>query len=341
MKDKIDLKGLPLEKLESYLVEIGQKSFRAKQLFKWIYQKDQSDFTEMTDLGLPFREYLDQHATVSQISIEKVMKSTDRSRKYLFRLSDGNFIEAVLIPSSSRRTLCISSQVGCPMGCAYCATGKMGFIRNLTSAEIVDQLLKVTADYNPDKRITNIVFMGMGEPLLNYDNVIDAIKIFQSENAFGFGSRKINLSTVGVVDKMRQLAETELRVKLALSLCSTREEISSKFQPNAKDIKSRVNALKYYSHRATRWVTIEFVMMSGVNDNLKEADGLLKIVKGEQIKINLIPFNSVSDIKYKPPTKDKMDHFLAYLLENNILATIRHSRGEDISGACGQLIPNN
>ena len=337
MRKKVELKGLSPGKLEEFFVGLSEKPFRARQLMQWIYKRGEFDFAKMTDLPLPLRDKLLSIAKISSIKLVETKVAKDGTKKFLFELDDKNRIESVLIPTINRKTLCISSQVGCPMACAFCATGLMGFKRNLTPAEIIDQLLQVTLNEPNIVRITNLVFMGMGEPLLNYGNVCDAIEIMRSDYSFGLGARKITLSTSGISAKIRKLANSSLRIKLAISLCSAKERVRKELMPKASSISETIDAAKYYTQKTGRWVTIEFILLGGISDSLDEAKRLVKLIKGEHIKVNLIPYNPVPGLELKPPSKRNIYRFQAFLLENYITATIRESKGQDILGACGQL----
>ncbi len=335
---KKELKGIPPEKLEEFFVSLSEEPYRARQVMRWIYKRGETDFNNMTDLPFPLREKLSSIARISQIKLVDTQQSEDGSRKYLFQLEDTERIESVFIPADNRRTLCISSQVGCPMGCRFCATGQIGFKRNLTPSEIIDQLLQVTIKEPGIERISNVVFMGMGEPLLNYENVCDAIRIMRSGYGFGFGGRKISLSTCGLPDKMRELARSGLRIKLAISLCTARENIRKKLMPKAAKIKDTIEAAKFYADETGRWITVEYILLGGISDTISEAKRLVKLVKGAPIKVNLIPFNPVQGLDFEAPSNRDLYRFQAVLLEAGITATIRHSKGKDILGACGQLV---
>jgi len=337
---KVNIKGLSLQELEEFVLQLGEKKYKARQLFKWIYDKGLTDFREMSDLSKTFRSKLEGKASVGSLQKLKSLKSGDGTcEKFLFQLKDKERIESVVIKEKKRITLCISTQVGCALGCLFCATGKMGFKRNLTSGEIVDQIISIKGYLKPDERITNLVLMGMGEPLLNYENTSKAIKIIKSDLGLGFASRKITLSTAGIVPRIHQLGEEDLKVKLAISLNAANDDLRSHLMPINKKypITKLLQAAKFYAHKTDQRMTFEYLLIKGVNDSKKDALDLSKLVRGVSCKINLIPYNRVSGISFQTPDEETIRNFRDVLYPRCPAVTLRMSKGEEIQAACGQL----
>jgi 23S rRNA (adenine2503-C2)-methyltransferase len=335
MKEKINLKGLWIEDLEKLLGDLGEKRYKANQLALWIYDKRNTDFSQMTDLSKNLREKLNSIAYIDAIKLIKTQTSKlDFSEKFLFELTDGEKIETVLMWEKDRITICVSTQVGCPLGCSFCATGKMGFKRNLTPGEIVDQIIALK-----DHKVTHVVLMGMGEPLLNYENTIKALKIMNSERGLSFAAKKITLSTVGIPEMIKNLAEKPLKIKLAISLNTPSDEKRNQLMPINKKhpLQALLEAVKYYTNKTKRRVTFEYVLIKGFNDSQKDALELSKLVRGIPCKINLIPYNSVPDLPFEKPSEEKIIAFRDYLFPRCPTVTLRKSKGEDIQAACGQL----
>ncbi len=342
-KTNISLKGLTLPELENFVEELGWEKFRAKQIFKWLYNKQVDNYEQMTDLPKSYREELAQIAEINELKLLTFEKSNcDGTTKFLFKLKDGEKIESVLIPDESRLTLCVSTQVGCPIDCKFCATGAMGFRRNLTAGEIVDQIIQ--AQKFAERRITNIVFMGMGEPLLNLKNLMKAIDIITSDDGIRIGARKLTVSTVGLPDKIRELADSGRKVKIALSLHTLDENLRAKLIPLAKkvSIQSIIEALKYYYNKIGLRVTYEYILFDGLNDRDEDVKKLVELSRVIPCKINIIQFHPVDFIRKDPilkilkPSK-KLDEFVQKLRENNLTVFVRSNAGEDIKAACGQL----
>ncbi|CUS98409.1 23S rRNA (adenine(2503)-C(2))-methyltransferase RlmN [Candidatus Chrysopegis kryptomonas] len=342
-KANISLKGLTLPELENLVMELGWEKFRAKQIFKWLYNKQVDDYEQMTDLPKSYREELSQIAQINELKLLTFEKSNcDGTVKFLFQLKDGEKIESVLIPDESRLTLCVSTQVGCPIDCKFCATGAMGFRRNLTAGEIVDQVIQ--AQKLAQRRITNIVFMGMGEPLLNLKNLLKAIDIITSDDGIRIGARKLTVSTVGLPDKIKELADSDKKVKIALSLHTLDENLRAKLIPLAKkvSIQSIIEALKYYYDKIGLRITYEYILFDGLNDRDEDVRKLVELAKVIPCKINIIQFHPVDFIRKDPilkilkPSK-KLDEFVQKLRENNLTVFVRSNAGEDIKAACGQL----
>ncbi|MBI1920459.1 MAG: 23S rRNA (adenine(2503)-C(2))-methyltransferase RlmN [Geobacter sp.] len=332
--EKVDIKNLSLEELESFISGQGKERYRARQIFKWIYQKGAVTFEEMTNLSKELRCELAQSATISSLMPEVVEVSRDGTRKYLFRLVDGNTIESVLIPEEDRNTLCISSQVGCAMACEFCLTGTFKLTRNLSTAEIVNQVCAAGQDAD----IRNIVFMGMGEPLANLENVVRALRIITGEDGLQFSTRRVTVSTAGLVPEMDKLGRA-VTVNLAVSLNATTDEQRDQLMPVNRryPLNELLAACKRFPLPARRMITFEYVMIKEVNDSLDDAKRLVKLVSGIPCKINLIPFNEHDGCSFRKPDQAAIDIFHKYLLDKHFTVITRSSRGADISAACGQL----
>jgi 23S rRNA (adenine2503-C2)-methyltransferase len=335
MKKKTPLKGLWTPDLEKLLTGLGERRYKANQLALWIYDKGVTEFSQMTDLSKNLQEKLDAIAYIDAIKLVKAQTSEiDFSEKLLFELGDGERIETVLMLEKDRITICVSTQVGCPLGCTFCATGKMGFKRNLTPGEIVDQIIALK-----DHRPTHVVLMGMGEPLLNYDNMIKALKIINSELGLSFAAKRITVSTAGIPDGIRKLASLTSKIKLAISLNAPTDQQRDELMPINKKypLKTLLEAIKYYTERTKRRITFEYVLIKDVNDSQKDALELSKLVRGIPCKINLIPYNPVPDLPFEKPSEEKIIAFRDYLFPRSPAVTLRKSKGEDIQAACGQL----
>ncbi len=332
-----------MPELENLVLELGWEKFRAKQIFKWLYNKQVDSYSQMTDLPKSYRDELAQIARINELKLVTFEKSNcDGTIKFLFELKDGEKIESVLIPDESRLTLCVSTQVGCPIDCKFCATGAMGFKRNLSPGEIVDQIIQ--AQKHTDRRITNIVFMGMGEPLLNLKNLLKAIDIITSDDGIRIGARKITVSTVGLPDKIKELADAGRKVKLAISLHTLDEELRAKLIPIAKkiSISSIIDAVRYYYDKIGLRITYEYILFDGLNDTDEDVEKLTKLAKVIPCKINLIKFHPVDFIRKDPILKNlkpskRLEEFAQKLRENNLTVFVRSNAGEDIKAACGQL----
>ncbi len=329
-----DLKNLTLPALEHFLQGQGKERYRATQIFKWLYQKDASSFAEMSNISKSLRAELEQSAFISNLLPEAVEIGNDGTRKYLFRLADGNSIESVLIPDEDRNTLCISTQAGCAMQCAFCLTGTFGLTRNLTAAEIVNQVVAVRRDAD----LRNIVLMGMGEPLHNLDNVITALQIMLEDNGLQLSGRRVTVSTCGLVPELERLGR-EVTVNLAVSLNATTDELRDRIMPinKAYPIATLLKALKSFPLPGRRKITIEYVLLGGLNDTLEDARRLVRLLSDIPCKVNLIPFNTHEGANFSPPSRASLDAFHRYLLDRNFTVITRDSRGGDISAACGQL----
>ncbi len=340
MISKTDLKNMPLPALEKFLQGQGKERFRATQIFKWIYQNDASSFAEMTNISKELRAELEKTACISRLEAETVEEGTDGTRKYLFNLGDGHAVESVLIPIEGRNTVCISSQVGCAMACEFCLTGTFRLTRNLTTAEIVNQIMAIRLDVRKNgEEIRNIVMMGMGEPLHNLDNVIPAVQIMIDGNGLQLSNRRVTISTCGLVPEMTRLGQELPNVNLAVSLNATTDELRNRIMPvnRSYPLKDLLKACKEFPLPGRRKVTFEYVMLGGINDSLDDAKRLLRLISDIPNKVNLIPFNEHEGCDFRAPTQVAIDAFHTYLIDRHVTVITRDSRGGDISAACGQL----
>ena len=338
MTKKTKIKGLTLNELECWVAEIGEKPFRAQQIYQWMYQKNVQSFDEMSNLSKGLREKISETASLSQLGIhEKYESKLDKSIKYLFRLIDGLAVEAVYMEEGSRITVCLSTMVGCPVACPYCATGVMGFKRNLTAGEILDQLILIQSDLGA--KVTNIVFMGMGEPFLSYDNVIKAASILNSELGPEIAARRIAISTAGIAPEIRRFANEGHRYKLAVSLNGTTDTQRDELAPiNRKyPLHDLLAAIKYYTKLSRRRITFEYILIDGFNDSEQDAKRLIGMLSQIPCKINVIPYNESEFLPYKSPSEQKLDIFLRHIYPAPFAVTVRRSKGQDIAAACGQL----
>jgi len=339
------IKSMSLEELEAALRDLGQPSYRARQVLDWLYVKRAKSFAEMTNLPAALRTELDARFAFDILEPVRKLGSDDTTRKFLFELADGSLIESVLIPASpalygegsDRRTACISSQVGCAYGCKFCASGLDGFSRNLHAGEIVDQFLRV--EELGGERVNNVVFMGMGEPLANYDHFIRAVGILNAPWGVGLGARHMTVSTSGIAPAIRKLAEQPLQIRLAVSLHGATDEVRDRIMPvNRKHpLAQLLDACVYYCERKTQRITFEFILIDGVNDSLDQAAALARIARKLDAKINCIPYNEVAGLDWKRPSLRRQDAFVAILERAGVDATVRREKGHDIAAACGQL----
>jgi len=335
---KTDLRNFTYTELSDYIVEtFGEKPFRAKQIFEWLYTHNVNSFDDMTSLSKPFRDKLEETCTIEPLKLSQVLKSKDGSEKLQFTLKDGYAVEAVLMPADGRVTLCISSQVGCAMGCQFCFTGSLKLTRNLEAAEIVDQY-RQSQIYVGEDRISNIVMMGMGEPLTNFDNVVKACNLLSEDRGYNISGRKITVSTCGIVPKIAKLAE-ETNVNLAVSLNATTDEARSAIMPINKryPLEDLIEALRSFPKQRKKRIVLEYVLLGGVNDTMDDARRLARIANRISCKINLIPFNVHTASNFDAPTNDHVLEFQRVLVNAKIDTRIRQSRGQDIYGACGML----
>ena len=342
--DRVDLKGMSPDELQSFIAVLGKERYRTKQLLAWIYGRGVTSFEAMTDLAREFRKELSERARVSELTeVSRAASADGKALKFLFSLSDGLQIESVLMWERNRRTLCVSSQVGCPLDCTFCATGRMGLLRNLSAAEIVDQVIRGRRELAlRGQDLTNVVIMGMGEPLLNYDAVIRAVQLVGLEMGPCLSARRVTLSTAGHVPGILRLAEDGLKIGLAVSLNATTDELRTRLMPiNRKwGIARLLDAVRHHYRRVKRRVTFEYVLLAGENDGLDDADRLVAIGRTVPCKINLIPWNAVpseGSAHQRPPQPD-IDAFADRLREACLTVIVRYSKGDDISAGCGQLI---
>jgi 23S rRNA (adenine2503-C2)-methyltransferase len=343
--DKVNLLGLDRQGLEAFFTGMGEKAFRASQVMKWIHQFGVEDFDQMTNMSKALRQRLSEIAEIRAPEVVLDQAAADATHKWVLRLDSGNCIETVFIPDGERGTLCVSSQVGCALECSFCSTAQQGFNRNLSSAEIVGQLRAAYqyfgATHRDERIITNVVLMGMGEPLLNFDNVVAAMNIMTDDDAYGLSKRRVTLSTSGVVPAMDRLAEVT-DVSLAVSLHAPNDELRNELVPlNRKyPIAELMAACKRYAFAGSgkRKITFEYVMLDGVNDSPEHARQLIKILKGVPSKVNLIPFNPFPQSPYKRSTPEAITRFWEILMAAGITTVTRRTRGDDIDAACGQLV---
>ena len=342
-KEKINLLGFTHERLVEFFDSIDQPRFRASQLLKWIHQRGVIDFMLMTDFSLELRNNLSAIAEVKPPSVEECHVSPEGTKKYLIKLESGSMIEMVKIPEKKRMTLCISSQAGCALQCTFCATGAQGFERNLSDAEIIGQLWLANFYDSSSPLISNVVFMGMGEPLLNVENVLSSISLMLHQNAYGLSKRRITLSTSGIVPEINKLAE-RTDVSLAISLHAANNILRDEIVPINKKypLNDLLDACKQYlkNQSKRKTITIEYILIDGINDSIEHAKDLVKILKGLPCKINLIPFNPFEGCDYMRSKEDTIKDFKNFLVKKGFITTLRITRGDAIDGACGQLVGN-
>mgnify|MGYP003374069006 FL=1 len=336
-----NIKNYNLEDLKQEMISIGEKPYRAEQIFKWIYIDKVKSFEEMTNLSLELRKKLEENYTMCNFEIIKKQESSDGTKKYLFDVLDGNAIETVLMEYNSWKTICVSSQIGCKMGCKFCASTGIPFIRNLTAGEIVEQILAVEQDIKD--RISNVVFMGIGEPLDNYENVIKAIKIINNPKGINIGARHISVSTSGLVPRIYDLANENIQCTLSISLHATTDEKRSSMMPvnNRYNIKELMQACRDYIEITNKRISFEYALAKDNNDNLDDAKQLINLLKGMLCHVNLIPINKIENGKFTKSSNENIMKFRDYLNEHGIVATIRRELGSDIDAACGQLRRKN
>ena len=336
-----NIKDYNLEDLKQEMLSIGEKPYRAEQIFKWIYIDKVKSFEEMTNLSLELRKKLEENYTMCNFKILKKQESSDGTKKYLFDVLDGNAIESVLMEYNSWKTICVSSQIGCKMGCKFCASTGIPFVRNLTSGEIVEQILAVEQDIQG--RISNVVFMGIGEPLDNYENVIKAIKIINNPKGINIGARHISVSTSGLVPRIYDLANENIQCTLSISLHATTDEKRSSMMPvnNRYNIAELMQACRDYIKITNKRISFEYALAKDNNDNLEDAKELVNLLKGMICHVNLIPINKIENGKFTKSSNENIIKFRDYLNEHGIVATIRRELGSDIDAACGQLRRKN
>lgn len=345
----MDIRDCSIDELEEIISKFSQPKFRAKQVYEWLHTHNVSSYDKMTNIPKPLREALSSEYPLNGIKINQKLISKDGSRKYLFELSDGTLVEAVGITSNSddednpeRLTVCFSTQVGCAMGCTFCATGKAGYTRNLSVNEIVEQITAIQKDFQSDtdiKRVSNVVAMGQGEPFLNYDEVIKALNRINNDEGIGIGARHITVSTCGIINGIGRFTEEPEQFRLAISLHSANQDKRNKLMPGLSNqtLRRLKDSLIDYNLKRNRRITIEYLMISDVNDNEDDLNDLIEFCKGIHCHVNLIPFNKVDGINYYPSKPDHIKEWERELSSNGIPTSIRYSKGSDIAGACGQL----
>ena len=342
---KLNLLDLDREGLAAYFTEIGEKSFRASQLVQWIHQKGITDFGLMSNLSMVLREHLQTSTVIRMPEVAYDATSSDGTRKWLLQLDDGNRIETVYIPEDDRGTLCVSSQVGCALDCSFCSTGRRGFNRNLTTAEIIAQVWLATRlideEKRPGRKVTNVVLMGMGEPLLNFDNVVRAVRLMMDDFAYGLSKRRVTISTAGVVPAIDRLGDV-LDMRLAVSLHAADDELRNSLVPlnNKYPLPQLMAACRRFidKQNARSRITFEYVLLDGVNDSDRHAKELINLVKGIPTLVNLIPFNPFADSGYRTSPAKRVERFYKILADAGITTVVRRTRGDDIDAACGQLV---
>lgn len=339
--EKRDIRQLTLEQLTEYFVKIGDKPFRAKQVYEWLWKKSARDFDQMTNVSLETRDKLKQEFVINHIAVDQMQRSSDGTIKNAVKLFDGMIVESVLIPTDKRITACISSQVGCSLDCNFCATARLKRMRNLNPDEIYDQVvaIKEQSEQFYNRPLTNIVFMGMGEPLLNYNNVLGAIEKITKPDGLGMSPKRITLSTVGLPKMIKKLADDEVKFNLAVSLHSGINETRSKVMPiNEKNpLEDLADSLRYWYQKTKSKVTYEYVIWRGINDKEKDADALVKFCKIIPSKVNIIQYNPIDEGEFQQASDEAIDMYIRKLEAADIVAKVRRSRGKDIDAACGQL----
>jgi 23S rRNA (adenine2503-C2)-methyltransferase len=336
--EKRELLGLPLDELQALVAELGEKPFRARQLYEWIHKKQVSDFASMSDLSAPFREKLEARCRVGSLATHrKQVSERDGTSKFLFRCDDGELIESVFLPHEGRNTACISTQVGCAMACAFCATGDSGFSRNLRASEIIGQVNAIERETGQE--LQNLVFMGMGEPLHNWDNVRETLETLFNPAGRHWGPRRVTISTCGVVSGIDALTESKLKARLAISLHSAFDETRSKIMPINRryPLKELMRACRDYQNATEQQLTFEYTLFDKLNDSQEEAKAVARLLRGIDAKVNLIPYNPVSGLPFQVPDFKAVLAFQAVLKHAGIITMIRTEKGGDIDAACGQL----
>jgi 23S rRNA (adenine2503-C2)-methyltransferase len=333
----INFYNFTIEELKKYLIESGFKAFNAQQLFKWVYEQKVSDFDEMTNISKDLKRFLKQTIEISNLEINSVFESTDGTVKYLFKLSDGSLIEAVLMTYEYGKSVCVTSQVGCNMGCSFCASGLLKKSRNLEIHEIVRQI--TTIEEHQKIKVTHTVVMGTGEPFDNYQNVIDFVKVINYKHGLQIGSRHITVSTCGITPKIYEYAKEKIRSNLAISLHAPNDRLRTRLMKINKSypLKEVIQACKDYFDETSRRITFEYILLKGVNDSLQNADELSDLIRGMNAYVNLIPYNPIEEFAYKKTDKSRASAFYQQLVRRGINVTLRKEQGSDIDAACGQL----
>jgi len=345
MTKKIDIRQLNLEELTSKLLNLGEKSFRAKQIYEWLWKKRATSFDQMTNLSLSLRKTIEDNFIINAIKLTEAQKSNDKTIKNAFLLSDDSVVEGVLIPTKKRMTACVSVQVGCSLNCAFCATGRLKRVRNLNPDEIYDQVVMISQQSQAEYNITlsNIVFMGMGEPLLNYKNVLASIDKITSKEGLGMSPKRITVSTAGIANRIIRLADDEVKFNLALSLHAANDQKRNKIMPinESNSLEVLKKAMIYFVNKTQSRPTLEYIIFKDFNDEIKDAGELVEFCKYFPCKVNIIEYNPIDEGKYQQASPEKVDAFANYLEQKNIIVNVRRSRGKDIDAACGQLANKN
>lgn len=334
---KKDIKNFTFEDLKAEMTKISEPPYRAEQIFSWLYKKGVQKISKMSNLGKPLKDKLEHHFSIHELKLTEHLKAQDGAEKFLFELQDGNFIETVLIPASGRKTVCISSQVGCKFGCSFCATGGIGFKRNLTASEMINQILFL--QFKLKHKLTNYVFMGMGEPLDNFDNLKTALNIMNSPKGMGIAARRITVSTCGIVPKIEEFKKLGLQANLSLSLHAANDRLRDRLIPINKKypLEDLIKASENYLKATNRQITLEYVIIKNVNDSATDAEGLAEIARRLKATVNLIPFSSISKTELGIPDTKDVRSFIKQLEKKKVNVTLRESKGKDINAACGQL----
>jgi 23S rRNA (adenine2503-C2)-methyltransferase len=338
---KQDIRKLSAEELKTYMVAQGHKPFRAKQVYEWLWKKSAWSFDDMTNLSLETRDFLKENFNINYVQIAEKQVSNDQTIKSSFQLYDGNLVEGVLIPQEDRMTACISSQVGCSLTCSFCATGYMDRKRNLDAAEIYDQVVQIKnlAESHYQKALTNVVYMGMGEPLLNYKAVIDSVEKLTSHDGLGMAARRITVSTAGIAKMIKKLGDDEVKFNLALSLHAANDTKRNQIMPinESNSLEALAEALKYYYDKTGNRITFEYIVFNNFNDSLVDAQELWTFAKQFDCKINIIEYNPIAQATFTNASADKLENFTQFLMKKGAKVYLRRSRGKDIDAACGQL----
>jgi 23S rRNA (adenine2503-C2)-methyltransferase len=344
-QNKANIRNFSFEELKASMEVLGEKSFRSKQVYEWLWKKNAASFEEMTNLGKELRAKLEEHYYIDHIQLDDQQISSDKTIKCAFSVEENKVVEGVLIPTTSRTTACISSQVGCSLACTFCATGRLKLMRNLTAGEIVDQVvyLKDQAENRYKTPLTNIVYMGMGEPLLNYKNVLRSVEMITSEDGLGMSPKRITVSTAGIAKMIRKLGDDEVKFNLALSLHAANDKKRSHIMEinDTNNLAELADALRYFHQKTDSRVTFEYIIFKDFNDKIEDAQELAEFAKCVPCKINIIEYNPIDDSEFQQADRANVDNFAAYLESKNLVVNVRRSRGKDIDAACGQLANKN
>lgn len=345
MNTQINIRNLSKDELIAKLIDLGEKPFRAKQVYEWLWKKNAQSFDEMTNLSIQLREVLTSNFFINHLEIQDKQISNDRTIKCAFKVDENKVVEGVLIPTSKRMTACISSQIGCSLSCKFCATGRLKLMRNLSAGEMVDQVvfMRDQALSNYGQNLTNIVYMGMGEPLLNYANMLRSTEMLTSEEGLGISPKRITVSTAGIAKMIKKLGDDQVKFNLALSLHAANDIKRSKIMEinDSNNLESLREALQYFHDKTGTRVTFEYIIFKDFNDNIEDAQELSEFAKCVPCKINIIEYNAIDDGEFQQADASKVNAFANYLESKNLVVNIRRSRGKDIDAACGQLANKN